>query len=223
MEPAGSYYYFLRHVAGRLGDRPAAPRPVGLLFCRPESSIAATEILPSLGYYHLRSGRHIDFYFAGYTNQCPDKRERNLYRQPECSHRQFSWWFSDQLFDEFRGEVQNHTSWCYSGGTDLILTQAGPLYHYQADLDYRNAIVIVLEELQRLAQGLTAGMLFERIFRAAERESEAPICELSDNEGLRLGRSALWSLVLSVLPESIRSEASRARHFAVRDISKVGA
>ena len=218
MEPCASYHYFLRHVAHRLGHHPAPPRSVGLLFCLPESAIATAEILPALGYYHLRSGRHIDFYFAGYTNERPQSGELDLYRQPQSAHRRFPWWFSDRLFDEFRREVEKQTSWRYSGGTDLILTQARPRYHYQADLDYRNAIVIVLEELQQSATGMTAGMLFERIFRAAEQDSQSPIGDFSDNEGLRLGRSALWSLVLSVLPESLRSDASQARHFAVRNI-----
>jgi hypothetical protein len=132
---------------------------------------------------------------------------------------QFGWWFSDKYFNEFREDVEKHTRWRYSGGTDLILTEARFFsFSAYAEISYQNAIVIVLEELRQAEPGVTAGMLFERIFRAAESGSDAPVNGFSNAEAFRLGRSALWSLAFAALPESLRADAARARQFAVRDI-----
>ena len=82
MVPAYSYEIACRELANAFRhSSPENVRMVGLLFARPESSLASSEIVPNLDYYHHRSGKHIDFFCAGYgqywenwRDEFPDQR-----------------------------------------------------------------------------------------------------------------------------------------------------
>jgi hypothetical protein len=63
-------------------------------------------------------------------------------------------------------------------------------------------------------------MFFEKIFRFAEDQSgEDPTWGLSDYLGLQVAGSALKSLLLLLVPETIRAEVRKALHLYVKDIS----
>ena len=96
---------------------------VGLLFARPESKLGRSEIVPSLNYFHQRADKHIHFFCVGYGAYWPHDFVRDA--QVVTTIDGAEWSFSDRLFNEFRTELEGYTtSWHYSGGTDLILTNS---------------------------------------------------------------------------------------------------
>jgi hypothetical protein len=66
MIPAISYRQVCNNLASyfHAGRR---VRLVGLVFCRPQARLAREEIIPSLPYFHCRSGEHCNFYFGVIT------------------------------------------------------------------------------------------------------------------------------------------------------------
>src|SRR5262245_40301582 len=94
-----------------------AVRLTGILFARPTSPLAKAEITPNLDDLHHRSGKHIQFLCAGYRvggdSQPGDQAEVNS-----------NWVFSAERFNAFRAEMEEVTTWRYSGGVDLILINA---------------------------------------------------------------------------------------------------
>ena len=72
MIPAWDYAQVCREVGQAFCSRypdgeVGSIRMVGLLFAPAEVRLAKETIVPSLGYFHHRSGNHIDFFCAGYS------------------------------------------------------------------------------------------------------------------------------------------------------------
>src|SRR5688572_6394124 len=75
METAKRYVELIAHLKGRyLANPKHKTRLLGLVFCRPDKALAKQEILPSLPYYHRRSGKNVDFYFAGFDDKLVSER-----------------------------------------------------------------------------------------------------------------------------------------------------
>lgn len=137
-----------------------APQPgrnariIGLVFCQPQSWIAEKELLPSISYFNLRSGKHVTFYFMGFgSSSIPGQ----------------GWDFSLNDFNECRKEMEACSKWRYSGGTDLILVNANfDPQSKSARADFSSGISFVFEELKRNDPALTAGIFFEKVFRYCE-------------------------------------------------------
>lgn len=156
MIPTISYAQVCANLAGyfRKGRR---VRLVGLVFCRPQSNLARDEIIPSLLYFHYRSGEHCNFYFGGY-HQAPEARGGETPVGPD-------WVFSERDFNRFRREIETRTRWRYSGGTDLILANAVEGHEPdKADIDFRTAISVNLEQMKADGAFLETGMLFDKSF-----------------------------------------------------------
>jgi hypothetical protein len=179
----------------------------GLLFARPESPLAKSEIMPNMSYFNHRSGNHIDVFMAGYLQVSGTITDGALE-------------FSVPNFDEFRQEIESMTRWRYSGGVDLVLTNARlDEERGGAFLDFSSAIAINLDDAKRIGAIDTVEMFFEKIFRYAETQSgDDPTWGFSDQAGLRAAGSALIALVLSLLPASIQQEITKTAKFCVSDI-----
>jgi hypothetical protein len=93
---------------------------IGILFCHPQSELAKKDILPRFDYYHERAGFQTDFFWAGYSGQWRKNTHPDSVPVPELSST--GWEFSSKGFNDFRNEIEENTSWRYSGQTDLILT-----------------------------------------------------------------------------------------------------
>jgi len=195
-------------------------RLVGLVFCRPQARLAREEIIPSLLYFHYRSGEHCNFYFGGYHQGREARINETLIGSQGDS---LDWIFSERDFNKFRHEIETRTRWRYSGGTDLILANAIAGHRPdKAAIDFSTAISANLEQLKTDGAFLETGMLFEQIFRHADEhggDNEDPAWGFSDAAGLRLTGSALKELLLAALPKGVRNDVRRAWHFAVTDIS----
>jgi hypothetical protein len=192
---------------------------VGLLFAKPPSALACSEVIPNLPYFHHRAGRHIHFFCVGYgaywaPGGVPDA-------QTVVTIGNTDWQYSDRLFNEFRAELEDTTAWQYSGGTELVLTNATwDAAHRSADLDFRSSLAMNLE--QAIADGAIPDVArwFERIFRFAEdSRDDDPTWGFGVSAGLVVARSGLASAILSLLPGTFGSEARKLPHFVVTDLA----
>jgi len=89
--------------------RKSLVRMIGILFVRPESNLGAKEIVPNLDYFHVRSGKHIDFFCAGYGPD--DPREKSQVKVSDVG-----WKFYPNKFIAICEEVETRTTGDTAGG-----------------------------------------------------------------------------------------------------------
>lgn len=192
-------------------------RMLGLCFARPTSPLAKNEIFPQVPDWHYRSGSHIDFYFAGFTDfeQEPNSVQVSMPGRG-------TWYYSPEVFNTFRKQLESRTNWNYSGGSDLILVNA--TYRIDIDepeLDFSGAIVCQLDTMKDAKSFPSVEQYFEAIFRFAEGASDHdPTWGFSDRQAVSAGSSALQRIALSLLPAGLNAELEKLKHFAVKDIGR---
>lgn len=225
MSPALTYDELIDGLSQRFKYKDAPDRHVrmsGIVFARPNSPFAKAEIIPQIPDWHYRSGEHIDFFYGGYTYPFgggePPPRYVNV---PISGHR--DWLYSAELFNEFRQDIQQRTTWTYSGATDLLLANARyDSVSGRARLDFKTTVVCQLESLKESKAIAGVERFFEDIFRFAESApSDDPTWGFSDQQGISTTGSAIKRLVLAVLPKDIGTDINRISQFAVRDVSLV--
>jgi hypothetical protein len=226
MKPAATYEdvcaYMARMYYGDSGqDIPPGPnkkvRMVGLLFARPDVPLAQVEVVPNLDYFHYRSGKHIDFFCAGYdgyTGRDETEGYRKINKEPELK-----WGFSERMFIRFMEDIEGRSPWKYSGDCDLILANA----HYDATkrevrIDLKRRVQCKLKQMKDIGAINSVTSFFEDIIRYAEHaDGEDPTWGFSDAQGAKLAGSALRRFILALLPKDLGKDAERAVHFAVID------
>jgi hypothetical protein len=210
------------HFLSGKADGEQLVRLVGLLFARPQSKLAADEIVPHLDYFHHRSGLHVDFFCGGYGGYWEGSIREIPDQQVVGPGRYANWLFSALKFDAFRMEIERRTAWRYSGGVDLILTNA--IYDVnkgRADLDFSSAIEINLDRAKADGAIQSVEMFVEQICQYAEHQSGSdPTWGFSDRMGVGFARSALKGFVLALLPKGVESDGRRAFHLTVQDIGR---
>jgi hypothetical protein len=229
MVPAHSYDSICEELRWAFQDRykqskgECAPpvRLVGLLFARPQSRLAVDEIIPHLDYFHHRSANHVDFFCGGYGGYW-EGRDEFPDQQVVGRGQHTNWLFSATKFNSFREEIEDRTNWRYSGGVDLILTNA--VYdpnEEKARLDFSSAIAMNLDRAKSDGAIQSVEKFMEQICQYAEHQSGSdPTWWFSDRIGIGFARSALKGIVLALLPKGIQSDARRAFHLAVQDIGR---
>ena len=90
-------------------------RMVGLVFARPVSQLANSEIIPHINHLHYRSGEHIDFFFAGYTYPHPPVNGYVEVPIPGAD----TWLYSDERFNAFLLDIENRTTWGMAARTNF--------------------------------------------------------------------------------------------------------
>lgn len=190
---------------------------VGILFGRPAQPEVKGDILPDLLYFHERSGENVDFFFAGYSS---DRGEDDAQEAATIGDKK--WFFSARAFNRMRAEVEASVKWRYSGGSDLLLTNA----HLNAEtktveLGFSTSIICPLREMLRIKAIPSISEFFEQIFRYADKQNpNDPTYGLSDSLGWDKAGSILKGVILSLLPKGIGPEAEKLVYLAARDISK---
>jgi hypothetical protein len=190
-------------------------RMVGLLFAPIEVRLAREEIVPSLEYFHHRSGNHIDFFCAGYSRYGFTPGERPVTDDDP------PWMFSLELFDRFRSDIEYRSRWRYSGEADLLLLNGmRSTDDKMASLDFSSTIVCDLDRMIRDKAIYSVRRFFEDVFRFAEDvRAPDPTWGFSDNMGIHTAGSALKRVILSFLPKDLGTDYCRAEHFVIRDVS----
>jgi hypothetical protein len=196
-----------------------AVKMVGLLFARPQSALARNEIVPNLPYFHHRAGKHIHFFCVGYGGYWPPGHVPDA--QNVVTIDRTKWLYSDRFFNEFRTELEDATAWKYSGGTDLVLTNAvWEAERHSVDLDFTSALAMNLEQAVDDGAIPDVARWFERIFQFAEHSrDDDPTWGFGMSAGLVAARSGLVSAILSLLPGDFGSEAKKLPYFLVTDLA----
>jgi hypothetical protein len=194
-------------------------RMVGLLFAPPEARLAREEIIPGLRYFHYRSGDNIDFFCAGYRRYGPDLEPD----EKAVTDDDPPWVFNLWMYEQFRRQIQQLSSWRYSGEADLLLMNAKfDEGSRDSSVDFTSAIACDLDRMMKDGAIQSVRRFFEDIFQFAETAQMAdPTWGFSDEQGLRTAGSSLKRVVLSLLPKHLGDDYRRAEHFAIRDISAV--
>jgi hypothetical protein len=155
---------------------------------------------------------------AGWGDEVPD-------RLPVSGIRNAQWFFSPSVFNQFVTEIEAMTSWTYSGGTDIIITNARyNAASKTASLDFSSALAIDLDKAKKEEAIQDIPHLIETIFEFVKNLNEDihdPAFVYSDRHGHRIIRSSLKNLLLSFLPKPFQPEARRAFHFIAQDIGRV--
>jgi len=189
----------------------------GILFARPASRFAQREVLPHIDYWHHRSSSSTDFFCPGYVVDSSGQSGPVV-----ASVGGDLWCFNNMHFAMFLEEFEAITRWRYSGGCEVIVTNA----RYDRDeerswLDLSTAIAIDLEAAARDSAMRDVSGLCEAVFSFARNLNESdddPCWTFSDLLGKRVVKGSLKELLLSYLPSSIRPEARKAFYFAASDL-----
>jgi hypothetical protein len=191
---------------------------VALLFARPQSVLAREEVVPNLPYFHHRAGKHIHFFCVGYGGYWPPAQVPDA--ENVVTIDRTKWSYSDSLFNEFRAELEGVTTWTYSGGTDLVLTNAVRDGGNSVRLDFSSALAMNLEQAVSDGAIPDVSRWFERIFQFAEHHSaDDPTWGFGLSAGLVAARSGLVAAILSLLPGNLGTEATKLPHFMVSDLA----
>jgi hypothetical protein len=191
----------------------------GLLFARRQSDLASKEVFPELDYFDSRLGPRFHLFTAGCfqrfipKERYPDKRQISSQKK---------WLYSDAAFDSVRREIESSSSWQYKDGVELLLFNATRNKKTgAASLDFHSAIALDLQELRKLRPPEPIASLIGRIANYCDQYSgDDPTWGFSDKMGFHMAGSALWSLILSLLPEGLRNDAGTARLFVTQNLSK---
>lgn len=100
------------------------------------------DIIQRLEYLNKRSGENLHFYCAGYgaywnEEIAPDMENLNISLFHNSDR--IPWAFSQNFFAKFVTELENETTWTYSGGTEIIVLDK--------KLEFRNCIVFKIDEM----------------------------------------------------------------------------
>lgn len=191
---------------------------VGILFCLPNTRMGRDEILPSLDYFHHRSGSFVDFFLPGFGADWPGEMRKDAASVGTIDGA--SWLFNAKDFNQSRAELQACSRWKFSGETDLLLMVARKTPRTTTTLDFSTVISCNLEEMLRDQAITSARSLLERIVDFGEtHDGEDPVFQLSDAMGIKQGKGFLQDIVLSVLPEAARKLYKSSKHFVVQDVS----
>jgi hypothetical protein len=181
---------------------------VGILFAPKGSPLTREQIEPRLREWHYRSGDHIDIFCAGYARAWGGSADVAL-QFDEVEYNNFRKWLADQ------------TTWEYGGDVDLLLLNALCGKDQQPYLDFTSVVACRLDTMINDKAIESVGQFFETVFRFAEKGTgDDPTWGLSEEFGIAEGRNLFVELVLLLLPEKVRESFKKAKHFAVKDVSK---
>ncbi len=191
-------------------------RFTGLIFARPQSHLAKSEIIPQIADWHCRSGEHIDFFFAGYTYPHPPIEGY----EPVPVLGQQDWLYNPQKFNTFRQDIESRTTWKYSGACDLLLTNTFfDTAENKAAIDFSSMVLCQLDKMLEDKAISSIETFFETVFRFAESSTDLDPCwGFSDAQGWKIGVSSIRRALLSLLPKGITEDYLKAEHYVVRDV-----
>ena len=184
---------------------------IGILFAPPYTQIAGERIVPRLGYLNARSAEHIHFFCAGYGGYGFAEDAKPIGEVQYEDGVVIPWGFSQRKFAEFINEMEEVTTWRYSGEADLILVDP--------NLEFAEAIVYDMEAMLRDGAIDNPARLFEAIIAfARSRGLEASTFKLSDREGARTFGKAAAEGIIELLPKPLQNLWKRGLHYRVQNL-----
>ena len=199
-------------------------RMIGIVFSNPGSTFAKSEIIPQIPDWHVRSGKSIDLYFAGYSRIRPleSKSEFGVQEVP-IPGTNSNWFYSPEHFDKFRREIQAKAAWSWSGARDLLLANARfDVDRVIAVPDFTSTMTCQLNAMKKDEAIESVEKFVESIFKFAESDATYvadPTSAFSDAQGFKIARSAAKRWIISLLPTKLGATYRKAEHFVVRNLA----
>jgi hypothetical protein len=147
-------------------------RLIGIIFCRPGSDLTNSQVIPNLDHFNHRSGKNIDFFFAGYSKDLEILNQEIPDQIIVRKGKQTNWLFSIENFNQFREEMERNTNWNYSGSIDLLLCNASKHQEMDGFIDLNNIFYCDLEKMISNNIILSIERFFENIFQYADNPNE---------------------------------------------------
>ena len=185
---------------------------IGILFAPPYTDIGSEKIVPRLAYLDERTAQYIHFFCAGFGGYTFADDAEPIADITYENGTMIPWGFSQRMFAAFVTELEQVTSWRYSGEADLILTRP--------TLDFRECIVYDLNAMLAEGVGDSASRLFEAIIQYSRkhRKNES-VAQFSDRQGCAVLGDVAGDAILELLPGPLRQLWKRGRHFRTRNLS----
>jgi hypothetical protein len=203
-------------------DRRRSANIVGLIFSIADTPLAKSELLPIIDYWHHRSDNVTDFLCAGFGEWIDGdpSTPRDASRTSEIKHA--AWSFSSEALVKFTMEVEARSNWRPQADFEIILCVTRyDAQRREASLDFSSAIVIPLQAAKKAGAVQSLWELLNMTFVFAQSVNESdPTWRFSDDRGLSVLTHSLEDLWKSWLPKWLAGAATKAKFFAVHDISK---
>jgi hypothetical protein len=161
--------------------------------------ITERQIVPSLDYWHERSGDLLNFFLAGWRK----------------GH---EWLFDAKKFVEACDVVASETSWTYSGGVDLLLFLTRTKSENEATADLNAVMCIRLHQLKEGKWGEAPEIIFERIYNFVK--GVAPLFGLSLQETRVSAAMGVLDALLEYFPDAVRHRIRYAKEFTIQNVTK---
>ena len=195
-----------------LVNQQAVPvRTVGLIFGRPACKVIKEELLQDREYQKLRTGRNVELFYMGFADPDEEFLPVGVFDEND---------FSQESFVSAVQDFESKTSWCYSGGTDLLLLSSWCSPKGNVYLDFSCALVLNLEDAIESKLVKSARSLLEEIIRQSSTSPAADVVmRVSDAVFLRSARKSLMTWAMSLLklkPEDLEN----SYRSCVRDVSR---
>ena len=181
---------------------------IGILITRPELEVGK-DILSSLNYYHHASGKNVNFYLPGYGaywhGTYPDGRVVTKINGVD-------WSFSDSIFVQFVGELQAHSSWRYSGESELLM-----LEYKNGVLRFEKVMRFYLENMLRDNLIHSTSSFFQQLLTACGQDKSPG--GLSDRLAQAGAIQVTKNALMDRLPNEIKGLLLRGKYLCVQDFS----
>lgn len=181
------------------------------------SKLGYEDIIKRFGYLDSRTGEKLHIYCAGYgaywnDSYAPDKEDVGIAKYNNGVS--FKWEFSQNRFALFVDELEQVTSWKYSGGTELILLNS--------DADYSNCIIFKIEEMIKDKIIDSANEILEALIQHSRSETNS-LSKFSLNGAGKQTADEIVDSVVSCLPkpfETLRNIWKKGKHYTLVDMTK---
>lgn len=186
-----------------------------LLFAPPFSKTAREGVVPRIAYLNHRSGEDIDFYCAGYggywrRDEFPDMEDIRDVRYDDGTV--IPWAFSERVFAGFVDELEDVSSWRYSGETELLVLNALT--------SFQDCLVLEVDRMIEDDAILRSSDLFEALIQfARSSDGRDSAYRFSDGKAPSLFGTAVLDFI-SEGPKALGKAWKAGRHYAVRSIAK---
>lgn len=183
---------------------------VGILITRPDL-ITGEEIVRSLNYYHHLTSNNIDFYLPGYgaywnSVKYPDMTVVTIIDGIE-------WYFSNKAFVEFIENLEDKSSWQYTGESELLLIS----YHNKT-LDFSEVVLFHLDKMLTDNTISSISAFVTQLNRLLKINRSTWLFSLQ--EGTKCIVETFIKEIVNQLPTYISKPLSRGRHYLCQDFSK---
>jgi len=188
-----------------------------ILFAPSFDEIGLKQIIPRLAYLDNRTSEKIHFYCVGYMgyghiSTFPDMKELGVFKYSNGT--EIPWSFSQMKFAEFVNEMEDLTSWRYSGGTELIVLDS--------KADFSNAIIFKIDDMIKDKAITNVNQLIETLIQQSRKE-EKTIEDFSLNGLGEKSSQALVDSIIELLPNGLKSLSAiwtKGKHYTLDDITK---